>query len=209
MPSRRPRDPGCRSQPHGVRSKSSRKGPRARCGTPSIPQPAEPPNIGSRISMAASLWVSSSGDRFPSGLELRPSGSRGRASDQRHFRWLLAFWRSHRRALYLLRLLGQVLRPDGRRSRAALRSFLPEPRPGRLPAHASDRSPRPVRDRGPRATPKIREDSRYDSDARVLCLDWRSAQTGKPEAAPLASTRHLMRQYFPTEIERLLGAAGS
>jgi hypothetical protein len=42
----------------------------------------------------------------------------------------------------------------------------------------------------------------------VLRLDWRLVQADKPEAAPLASSRHLMRQYFPNEIERLLDAAG-
>jgi SAM-dependent methyltransferase len=71
----------------------------------------------------------------------------------------------------------------------------------------TDRLARSVTDnRGRRL--EIREDSRYDSDARVLCLDWRLVQADKPEAAPLASTRHLMRQYFPNEIEGLLGTAG-
>jgi hypothetical protein len=44
---------------------------------------------------------------------------------------------------------------------------------------------------------------------RRLCSVPRLGLGGdKPEAAPLASTRHLMRQYLPKEIERLLGTAG-
>ena len=78
-------------------------------------------------------------------------------------------------------------------------NYLRTPQTDRLARSVTD-------DRGRRL--EIREHSRYDSDARVRCLDWRLVQAGKPEAARLASTRHLMRQYFPAEIERLLGTAG-
>jgi hypothetical protein len=135
-------------------------------GDPSIPQPAEPPNIGSRMSMAASRWVSSSGDRSHPGLSCAQAAP-GRAQAISDIsRWVLAFCGSHSRASHLLRLLGQVPRPDGCRSRAALPRFLPEPRrgPHRIGArprlwHRYDRHrPGGRRDRAGRRGGRVRRD---------------------------------------------------
>lgn len=54
---------------------------------------------------------------------------------------------------------------------------------------------------------QIREDSVYEPGQRILELNWRLVDASNGGQV-LASTRFRIRQYFPTDIERLLSRAG-
>lgn len=51
---------------------------------------------------------------------------------------------------------------------------------------------------------EVREDTRYDPSSRVLAIDWRMQEEGKPHAPPLTSSRFHLRQIFAADISRHL-----
>lgn len=57
-------------------------------------------------------------------------------------------------------------------------------------------------------TLEVREDKHYDPASKIVTLDWRLHRTGRTREPPLARLRHRVRQFFPSDVERLLDAAG-
>lgn len=54
---------------------------------------------------------------------------------------------------------------------------------------------------------EVREDAFYDASSRIYTLDWRLEEPGV-RRPPIARTSHRLRQYFASDIERLLAEAG-
>ncbi|HLY44836.1 MAG TPA: class I SAM-dependent methyltransferase [Stellaceae bacterium] len=54
---------------------------------------------------------------------------------------------------------------------------------------------------------ELREAFAYDPQSRIMTLDWRLIDPRRP-AAPLATMRYHLRQYFAAEVEGFLAAAG-
>jgi SAM-dependent methyltransferase len=63
----------------------------------------------------------------------------------------------------------------------------------------SDREGRPL---------EIREDARYDPCTALLSLNWRVLDRSRNSGPPLARLDLKVRQYFPSQIEDLLGESG-
>jgi hypothetical protein len=75
---------------------------------------------------------------------------------------------------------------------------LSTPQQGRLVRTVTDERGRPI---------EVREDFVYDPVSRIMTQDWRLVDPDSPEP-PAATIRYNQRQYFATDLERMLGAAG-
>ena len=101
-----------------------------------------------------------------------------------------------------LRVVRTVLDPDG------IFAFdIYQPNLEYLTSGASNRLARAVVDERGRNL-EIREDLAYDSETRVLSIDWRLVEHGQDPASSLAHARYKFRQYNSKEVERLLAIAG-
>jgi SAM-dependent methyltransferase len=54
---------------------------------------------------------------------------------------------------------------------------------------------------------ELLEDRHYDARSRILTTDWRLVETGEDGAASRARIRHELRQYFRSDLDRLLAVA--
>ena len=101
----------------------------------------------------------------------------------------------------VFRAARRLLKPDGQFAFDLYQpnlAYLAQPQKNRLVRAVSDRS-------GKRF--ELREDAVYDPESLVYTLDWRLIDLDNP-GSPLATMHYYVRQYFASDIERLLADAG-